>query len=207
MAIRKSANTDMNKQNNLLVPYFSQNDETVPVEWHDRACGVTCLAMALAYYDLEKTKISDLINEGLLIGGYVEGLGWQHECLVRIFRNKGIHSYAEEFRAVDVDLANKKFSAGTFEPQLIQGGIEKITYELDKRRPVIVSMHPHFRENKVGHLVILVGYEGNPTDPSGFHFHDPDSRFSAGNDLYVDRQHFNMYWRKFAVFSRQLHQL
>lgn len=187
----------------LPVPYYSQNAESVDPDWRNRACGISCISMIMAYHQLDDVSIMPLIHEGLNIGGYCAN-GWFHESLVRIMRNHGLHAYAEEYRCVVVGKNRGQASENVLQPKMVDSGILKIIKQIDLGRPVIVSVDENFRNNKFKHMVVVVGYKTFESQVTGLYINDPDDRQSPGNNVFISIDRFKDYWRKFAIFSRNL---
>lgn len=185
----------------LKAPYFAQNDQSIDPNNHLNSCGILCVAMLLAFYQNHKPNIMDLIDEGILIGGYKDGM-WHHEALVRILRNHGINAYAEEFRSVSVDLQKQSFDKNQNQEKLIENGIEKISQEIENGNPVIVSMKEGFGGNNQSHLVLVVGHKKDGKNLAGLYVHDPDFRSQKGTEnRLVSISDFKNFWRNFAIFS------
>ena len=187
----------------LPVPYYSQNAESVDSDWRNRACGISCISMVMAYHQLDDVSIMPLINEGLNIGGYCAN-GWFHESLVRIMRNHGLHAYAEEYKCVTIGKDRGVFHENVLQPKMIESGILKIIKQIDLDRPVIVSVDEKFRDNKFKHIVVIVGYKTSVNKITGFYINDPDDRESPGSNIFISIDRFKDYWRKFAIFARNL---
>jgi hypothetical protein len=185
----------------LPVPYISQYSDSFEQDWKNRSCGIACVAMLLGYYNLEDLNPMILINEGIAIGGHCQG-GWFHESLVRIIRNHGINSYAQEFRSVEISMKDKLFKPSPLETKLVDDGLIKIIQEIDKKQPVIVSVKPNFNGNDTNHLLIVIGYDFS--DQKGnLIIHDPNGKNSKKtlNEFSVNLSEFQKFWRKFAIFS------
>ena len=181
------------------IKYFSQKDNEVPVDLQRSICGLACVKMIVDFYHPEENQsITDLIKEGNLIGAYDKKLElWIHDGLVRILRNHGISSYAQEFKSIEVDLENKTYKKSQYSDELMQKGIEKIMRFVKRNKPVITSFKEGFGENTDSHLVLIKDYKtakGNQNPI--FIIHDPIS----GPDIEVNLEHFLKYWRKFTIF-------
>jgi uncharacterized protein YvpB len=185
----------------INVPYFSQYQDVEEEHWKSRSCGITSVKMVLNYLKPKnKESIDELIEEGILIGGYGKD-GWNHEGLLRIFRNRGISAHRDEFRSVLVDTAKRKFLKSTHESSLIIQGFEKIKKYLIKELPVIVSVDKSFDENKEHHLIVLTGFEEDKLgEIDGFYYNDPDAKVGVKKDKFVSLEKFEKYWRRLAIF-------
>ena len=181
----------------LSVPYYSQFDAIKIPEWKERGCAVTCLKMCLDFAKPDAIpSIDDLIKEGEIINGYTPNIGWRHEGLVRLAHNHGIPAYPEEFRSVEVNLSDKTFSKSKFEKDLIDKGVLRIRDSIDRSVPAIVSIST----NLGFHQIVIIGYEDNVGEVSGFFVHDPDNRTGEKKEVFVTLTDFLKQWRNFAIF-------
>lgn len=201
MDFKSVVNNNSSMKKIIPVPYISQYSDSIEQDWQNRSCGIACVAMLLGYYNLEDINPMRLINEGVSIGGYCNN-GWFHESLVRILRNHGVNSYAQEFRSVNVSLENKTFEINAIETKMINEGLVKIIREVDANRPVILSVGSGFNTNKENHLVLIIGYDFSDKNEK-FIIHDPDlaTENFAHSEMPVDIVKIRKFWRKFAVFS------
>lgn len=184
----------------LEVPYHSQIDEVERAEWKEHSCGIACLKMVFDYTGAIGGSIDDLIDEGVLIGGHVDGK-WSHASLVALARNYDLSAYAQEFRSVSVDVENKEFNPSIFEHLHVARGIRKIQKSIDSELPAIVSVLPGFGANQTGHLVLVVGYVADEKgDITHFIIHDPDTRGMRREAQEIPLDTFKKFWRKSALF-------
>jgi hypothetical protein len=136
-------------------------------------------------------SIDDVIDEGIAIGAYKKEVGWDHEGLVRLLRNRGILAYRQEF------VTRTKL----YEKKMITRGLLKIKETLSEEElPVIVSVEAGFDENTFSHLIVVTGYEADENGVKGLYYHDPDAREGKKENLFVDKDKFFQYWRKFCIF-------
>ncbi len=184
----------------LNVPYFSQNSDSVPKEWHDSACGIATVKMVLAFLNGESPDMSFLLREGQAIGGFTEK-GWRHESLVRILRNHGVLAYPQEFVSTSVQI-DEVFGItrmrGKDDENFSKIGLQKILSKLSSGLPVIVSVSPKFNGNKHSHLILIIGYDQTT---ESLYYHDPDSR--DGTELKaapISTKNFLKFWRRLAIF-------
>jgi len=185
----------------LDVPYYSQHQDVTEPSWQKRSCGIVCTKMVLNYLKPDnKELIDDLIEEGVIVGGYNSDHGWNHESIVRLLRNRGIPSYQEEFRSVLVDSLQRRFLKSTHENPMISGGLNKIHKSIMDKNPVIVSVEPNFDENKTSHLIVLTGFSEDKYGLDGFFYNDPDSREGIKKDKFIELSKFKDYWRNMAIF-------
>jgi hypothetical protein len=63
--------------------------------------------------------VDDVISEGISIGGYKQDIGWSHEALVRLFRNRGINAYRQEFVTKRNEHEDKRTECDRCEVQVV----------------------------------------------------------------------------------------
>jgi hypothetical protein len=182
------------------INFFSQLDPSVPEEWQRQICGLACVKMIIDSNEEKPIDIQNLIKEGKLIEAYDPEINnglWTHEGLVRILRNHGILSYAQEFRAVDVNLDSGEMVPSKIEEHMMQKGMEKIMRFAKKERPVIASVKAGFSQNSDSHLILIKGFKAeNGNNQPVFIVNDP----LVGEDLEISFDHFLKYWKKFVIF-------
>ncbi|MCI0620032.1 C39 family peptidase [Candidatus Wolfebacteria bacterium] len=168
----------------LDVPFYSQNGDDVPEEWHGRACGITVLKMALEYYTsvLQNTSIripdvGKLIGEGVAMGGYLDNVGWKHDALVALAKTHGAQAHRAEFK-------NDK-----------QKGVEELQQALGRGEVPAVSISTDHTDPRTFHLVALTGY-----DEKGFFYNDPARGATEGKEKFILYDDFQKVWRGLAVF-------
>ncbi len=183
------------------VPYYSQYQNVLEEKWRSRACGITSAKMIIKYfYPDNDESIDALIDEGVKIGGYNEN-GWDHESLVRIFRNRGIFSYKEEFKSQLIGNGNNSRVPSIYDAKMAKAGIKKIVKMIKAGRPVIVSVDVGFGDNKSSHLIVLTGYDLDDNgDVLGFMYNDPESPRGIKKNLFVEIEKFERYWRRLCIF-------
>jgi hypothetical protein len=183
------------------VPYFSQKLDVEAEEWKGRACGITCLKMALEYaVPRTSPSIDKLIEEALYLGGY-EKAGWKHDVLILLAHNHGVAAYREEYKSRIIDLAKKVSSIAPFESALTDHGIKKMAEAVETGQPVIASVAGRFQDGGENHLVVLTGTEHEGDRLAGFYYHEPnETDRNEGMHKFVSTDTFRKYWRKFALF-------
>lgn len=184
----------------LEIKHFYQRGEEVPKDWRSNLCGVSCVKMILDSYRQETApNIKDLIDEGVVIGAYNEGMGWYHEGLVVLLRNHGISAYRQEYKSGRFNLESKEVTLldDSFNPILKQG-IDKIHEELEKGNSVIASVEKEFSGTEETHLILLVGFEEDHVGLEGFYYKDSNSEDSGYK--YVELGKFKDLWRKLVIF-------
>lgn len=184
----------------LDVPYYSQYQNVLEPKWHTRSCGITCAKMVIKYFRPNNDESIDaLIDEGVRIGGYGDH-GWDHEALVRILRNRGIHAYREEFKSQLLKNGSNVSVPSVYDKKMSESGIIKIKKMLKANRPVIVSVDTGFDENKTSHLIVLTGFHDSEKEVDGFLYNDPQSEKGIKKNIFVDIDKFKKYWRRLAIF-------
>ncbi len=174
----------------LDVPYYSQKIDVKDLGWKNRACGIVCLKMAMDFYKKDTPSLDELIKIGVETGAYSLS-GWIHQGLIDIAEKFGLRMVREEFRSDDFAEAEK----------LREKGINKIVESLQDDNPVLVSAVKKFKEVNKFHMMILIGFEGDPKNPEGFYYHDPDAEsVEEGKNLLVPLEVFQKYWRKMTIF-------
>ena len=164
------------------VPYISQYTHSEK-ERASRACGIACLAMALAYFTGREHTVSDLYAEGEDISGYIPGTGWKHASLSVLAHNYGILSYAEEFRSLDAKTGRTE----TYAETMSRAHHNKILHNIKNKVLTIVSIHRTDDTNS--HLILLTGVDTDGTGtPISWYVHDPESKDNAPR-AYEKRAH------------------
>lgn len=196
--MEKKGETEMKVM--LDVPYFSQNSDDVEKEWHDSACGIAAVKMVVDFMCDNSPTMTQLIDEGVAIKGFSDH-GWLHESMVRLLRNHGVMSYAQEFRSVSVTvdpIHGTSFLEGKFDAELAKVGLQKIILKLATKKPVIVSVDRKFNDNSHTHLVVIVGYDSKENK---LYYHDPDSRKgTVRRGASIKVPDFLKHWRRLAIF-------
>jgi hypothetical protein len=192
VAEQKQCNGRCGGKHIINVPHLSQILDVKDSDWHNRACGVVSLAMVMKYFlNLDAPTTDELIKEGLSIGAYNEKVGWIHGRLVLLAHNYSLYAYQEEFKSSHLE----------FEEGLCRGALEKFKNSILNNNPIIVSVEPNFRNNKVSHLIVLIGVEFEENNIKGFYLHDPQSKKRGdGEAEFVSLERFMEYWRKTAIF-------
>lgn len=184
----------------LNVPYYSQHLDVEDEKWKPRACGIVCLKMAMDYYGRKTPPIDDLIKEMEFINGFGD-FGSEHESLVMMARNYGLHAYRQEFKSLINDHINKKVEKSSHEDRLTEEGLNKIIRKLANNQPIIVSAVKNFSDSEKFHLVVLTGIEKEGQKIKGFYYHDP-AAFERREGMYkfVPIDIFKKYWRKMSIY-------
>lgn len=167
----------------LPVLYFSQYDSEIPEEWKKRSCGIVALRMALSREGKNNDIQSSwgLVQEGVSIGAYKEGVGWKHAGLVDLAKRHGAHAFRREFRSWF--LKTFYFLAERHLLMSLQRGIV----------PIVSLTVPDKNDT---HLVPLIGY-----DDKGLIYHEPAAHTpEEGSARHISYADFKKRWRKLAIF-------
>ncbi len=185
----------------LNVPFYSQNDSSIPEDWKSRSCAIVCLKMCIdAYGEKHEALISsipELINEGLAIRGepYTNRVGWNHDAMVWLAHNHGVPAYKEEFRSDSAPVQSGSATPSKFSENLRNEGLKRIKDSIERGVPVVVSFLPGFGSKENVHHLVVIGFE----EATGFIVHDP-SDSSPKEAFVVSEDIFIKFWRKFAIF-------
>jgi len=190
----------------LPIKFYSQYSPDIPYEWRSRVCSLVCIRVVIDFLLSEKPEITDLIKEGQIIDGYNEKFGWNHEAIVRIFRNHGVSAYRQEFKSRHINLITSGSEESLYEPSLVDFGVEKIKLSLDNGLPVIISVLKRFNEPNTYHMAVVVGYELNEEGIKGFYLNDPERLDAAsGEAIFLPIRDFISAWRRLAIFVEKVY--
>lgn len=181
------------------VPYFSQYDESIPEEWRDRSCGITALRMALGAALPGQTlpSVTELIEEGIESGAYIEGVGWRHDGLVKLAKQYGANAYRGEYR-IRGQSRLPQFLKAAYEHVLFLKGLSTVHNVVSRGGVPIVSVTvPGKRDT---HLIPLVGY-GEEGGQTGFYYHEPAAEVGSGGEYrFMSIAEFHVRWRRLAIY-------
>lgn len=182
----------------MAVPYRSQWRDVSDEAWRPRSCGLACASMVLAAHGIEVSP-DELLAEARAMTGHLSWTreGLPHASLCALLRNRGLHSYHEEFRGRRFDAPTATWHDDlTLDRTHLDYGLAKIRASVSRGDPVIASMAGGFRTNEEGHLVVVVAAgEGSLT------IHDPDDRSGEGAGILVPIDRFEEYFRRFAAIT------
>lgn len=117
--------------------------------WTRRICGLACLKMVIAKKTGQSIPLKTLLDQGLSVDGYMQGVGWIHQGLVDIAEQYGV----------------------TAQCQSIGDQLEVVDAAINRGQLVIASVSCGFNQKKKGgHLVLVIGAEKD-----GFIIHHPSS--------------------------------
>lgn len=124
------------------VPLYSQIADISSVEWKQKGCGVTDVAMLVNYYKPKTTNVQAVLEAGIKSGAYVKNVGWSHTGLASLAKKYGLHGEEKSFYDFNKETAFNEFK------KIIDEG------------PAIASIHRNFDpELSFGHLVVITGYD------------------------------------------------
>ncbi len=190
----------------LDVPYISQYRDLADVDWQGRACGVTCLAMVLAYYEGEARPLQALIDLGTELKAYNGDYDWYDSGLCNIAARLGYTAWRRRWALskIDTDFFEKEgrteLDNEAYNAQSMKEGLYSIEHSLRNGTPVIVSVNKDFDEHNHGHLIVLTGYEKDGEKLAGFYYNDPNSREKKLKDEYAHLDLFLDHWKRRGVF-------
>jgi ABC-type bacteriocin/lantibiotic exporter with double-glycine peptidase domain len=160
----------------MNIPLYSQHLDVTKEEWRHRACGVVALLMVMEALKKEKIATPDeLIEKGLELEAYKEGVGWYHKGLVRIAEAYG-------FKGENFDW--------TFEPE------EKAFAELLEKLaegPVLASM----KNESGGHIVTLLNLTNDQAT-----LLDPSAKTPEEIEVSVSLEAFKKSWTRRIIVVR-----
>lgn len=120
-----------------IVPFYSQFKDISSARWQKVGCGITSLAMIIAYYE-PAVPVDALLKEGIARGAYLHSAGWTYQGLIGVASKHGLVGGA-------YDLGSSG-SAAAF---------EQLQAQL-KDGPVIASVHYKFDpKSTIPHLVVI----------------------------------------------------
>lgn len=190
----------------LDVPYLSQFNDLGDVEWQGRACGATCLAMILAYYEKERRPLKALIDLGEEIKAYNSDYNWYDSGLCSMANQLGYTAFRRRWALSSIDEKFFEKEGRTtsdneaYNSQALREGLYSLENSLRLGVPVIVSVSKNFDEYNKGHFVVLTGYEKDGEKLAGFYYNDPNSRDKKLKDEYAHLQLFLDHWKRRGVF-------
>jgi len=161
----------------IEVPHFGQFYNIEDDKWQGRSCGIASLAMVLDYYGV-KVDLNELIEKALVLGGYVEGVGWKHQVIVDLAKEYGFKSERTE-----------------------DDKVENLVAALNKNEPVVVSIHKSFDPENGGHLAVLCGYFATDEEGvEGFYVNDPIGPQYKHKYQLIELEKFMDCWKKRAIY-------
>jgi len=189
----------------LNIPYYSQNDATEPY-WKERACGIVCVKMVLDFCVPGRTPaINRLIEEGrfVFIGGHGKH-GWEHDALIMLMHNYGLHSYRQEFKSMAIDQELQIVSESPYSKIFLEDGVQKIENIIRTGLPVIVSVPGYTGQEGESHITVITGLEEKDGKVVGFYYHQPAEKTrEKGEHLFVPIEIFKKEWRRMAIFIKK----
>jgi uncharacterized protein YvpB len=168
----------------LEVAYLSQYRDIEDTLNAHRACGLTCIKMALDYYKKESEPLEVLVSKYIMDEKAYGLSGWKHDFFVEFLIGHGLKAYRKEKMEEE-------------------SGLSDIQNSADKGFPVLVSVEQRLFDKKMFHLVLIIGTRKSEAgELIGFFYNDPGRlREETGAKQYVTKEDFLEYWRKMAIFT------
>lgn len=163
----------------LEIPHIVQYFDVENDFWQGRSCGIVSLAMIFEYYGVN-VSLEDLIETGLRVDGYIDGVGWKHDAIVELAKGEGFESHRVE-----------------------DDSIESLIESLNRSEPVIVSIYRDFDLENGGHLAVLNGYFENDGELIGFYVTDPVGASYKHKDQFIKIDKFMVGWKKRSIYIRK----
>ncbi len=140
----------------FTVPFYSQLTDITAASWKKVGCGITSLAMLIAFYEPgELDSVDSLLAEGIAAGAYSPE-GWTYRGLIDVAAQHGLGGSTHDYRTASMETA-----------------FTEMVSDL-ARGPVMASVHYTFTPtNPIPHLVIINGikngtvYYNDPADTKG----------------------------------------
>lgn len=153
--------------------------------WAYRTCAICSLKMVLSWHNekYQKIPITKLVNQGLKLDGYIEGVGWRHQTVVDLARLYGLN-------------LKRKFCKTKISKLRGLGIINK---KIEKGLPVMLSIFYKLNKNNGGHIVVVNGIKKSSCRVIGYHIQDPDHRF-RGNNYYITKSQLIDNWRGGVIY-------
>jgi hypothetical protein len=134
------------------VPFESQYEGIADPAWQWRGCGIVSLHMVMRYWHAHNPSrilpsISALLERGMAIGAYREGIGWTHRGLVELARQFGYEGF------------NADHASNGPNPKSVEETWRLISDELE-RGPVLASVY-HYLDptHGGGHIIVVTGFQ------------------------------------------------
>lgn len=163
--------------------------------WSWRACGIVCMKMIIETLCNIDKSVKDLLDEGIMLGGYVAydkdgklvDKGWYYNALIKLAEK--YHLSGESFSYLSIDhickeILNKHFVVASVDPGLIR---------YDKVESNFTG----------GHVVLVHGFKWENGKCSGFYIHNPSGKEDKTRIAYVPFNDFKKAFaeRGFSVWS------
>ncbi len=154
------------------IPYISQLIHIDDTYWTNRACGGTCLLMALKHFGVEIDDYTSFLYQAEKDGYFNTNFGWYHQGLVELSNKYGLTGYRTE-----------------------GGNIEDLVHALEDGGIPILSVHKRLFGTKRNHLVVAAGYSKNVEGKTvGLFIHDPEKLYHQEEPEYVDSRLLDIDW-------------
>ena len=159
------------------VPLYSQITDITSVEWKQKGCGVTDVAMIVNFYKPRTTTAQDVLEKAISLGAYQKNVGWKHDGLAALAKKYDLIGKTYNFSD-----SNNKTSFKQFKDIIEEG-------------PAIASIHRGFDpKSSFGHLVVITGF-----DKDLIYYNDPGKHDGIRKVSIVD---FMKGWKKVLIVIR-----
>jgi ABC-type bacteriocin/lantibiotic exporter with double-glycine peptidase domain len=158
-----------------VVPFYSQFVDIASAKWKKVGCGITSLAMVIAYYKPDVASVETLLKEGIALGAFDAQAGWSHQGLIHVSQKYGMDGESYNLGGKSSAVALAKFMGYL------------------KDGPVIASIHYKFDpKNPIPHLVVV-----NAIEDGIVYYNDPAAKEGAKT---ISLAQFTRSWKqKFIV--------
>jgi len=179
-------------QNKATLKLDQDNKESNEIDknWARKSCAICSLKMVLSLYN-KNTKdipVMTLVNEGLSIDGFIEGIGWKHGAIIKLARNHGIKMYRMFCR----------------KPSYRKNGLNVLNFNLINESPIMASIYYNLDKSKGGHVIVVNGCKIDSKNRIiGYYITDPDGINKKGNKYYLTRDEFNNNWRGGLLYFKK----
>ena len=171
----------------LELPTCDQYDKAHDESWAYRMCAPCALWMLLKYHNPSLELAPEKLSKELVAnGGYLENIGFKHAAIAEMGKRYGLSlTYAKRF---------------FYTPEEKEAGMAIITANLQKGRPVMVSMFSHFTPGRGGHMVVINGFQESKGQIIGFYIQSSDASF-RGHNYFVTKGEFITNWRGGLIYQ------
>jgi len=159
------------------VPLYSQISDISSVEWKQKGCGVTDIAMIVNFYKPNTTSVQKVLEEAIAGGAYQKNVGWKHDGLAALAKKHGLIGKIYDLSNLDKETAFDQFK------------------DIIKEGPAIASIHRGFDpKSSFGHLIVITGF-----DDDLVYYNDPGKHDGIRKVSITD---FMKGWKKSLIVVR-----
>jgi ABC-type bacteriocin/lantibiotic exporter with double-glycine peptidase domain len=165
----------------IAVPHFAQYLDVAEPHWQERTCAIASLNMVLSHYG-ESFPVEELLEKGLELNGYIQGIGWKHDALVELARECGYQALRTE-----------------------DDCLESLIASVLNDEPVIVSIYKNFDTKEGGHLAVLTGFfsDDKTGEVISFFINDPIGVPYKYKNQGIPYDVFMRGWKKRAIYVKK----